>query len=130
MTERIARHRHGRPKHWQTIEAPLEVAAILQSPRDGVILLDCATVWLSNQLLQSEAGLVTEQDRLLRALNECSASVIVVSNEVGKGIVPANAVARSFRDAQGRLNIDLAAIADLVILVVAGLPQVLKGDFP
>lgn len=129
MRERIDRHRYSRPKHWRTIEVPLDVAAILQKPPKGVILLDCATVWLSNQFLRSETGLVTEKDRLLEALNTCSVPVIVVSNEVGTGIVPTNSVARSFREAQGRLNIDLAAIAELVVLVVAGLPQVLKGEF-
>ncbi len=86
---------------------------------DEVVLLDCATLWLTNHMLASN-DLVRESDRLLDALSECPADVVVVSNEVGFGIVPDNALGRRFRDEQGRLNQRLAATADLAVLMVAG----------
>ena len=94
-----------------------------------MVLLDCATLWLSNQML-AEADLDAETETLLAALAACPAAVIVVSNEVGQGIVPENALARRFRDAQGKLNQQLANRANLAVLVAAGLPLVLKGALP
>ncbi len=88
--------------------------------------MDCATMWLTNHLI-AEHNLEKETDRLLSAIETCPAEVIVVTNETGLGIVPENALARRFREAQGRLNIALAAKADCVVLVAAGLPIVLKG---
>ncbi len=96
---------------------------------DQVCLIDCATMWLTNHLL-AEMDMEQAQTELLDALRDCSAQVVIVSNEVGHGIVPDNALARQFREAQGRLNIALAAQADLVVQVIAGLPQVLKGKLP
>jgi len=96
---------------------------------DAPCLFDCATLWLSNHLLAGHDP-EAEQTRLLEALAACPAPVIVVSNEVGQGIVPEAALGRRFREAQGRLNIALAAQADLVVQVIAGLPQVLKGRLP
>lgn len=93
------------------------------------MLIDCATMWLTNQMMD-EADLEAAQNELLTALANCAAPVVIVSNEVGHGIVPDNALARSFREAQGRLNIALARRADLAVLVTAGLPQVLKGQLP
>ena len=89
----------------------------------------CATMWLSNHML-SESSLEKETEGLLAALKDCAGPVVVVSNEVGMGIVPDNALARKFRDAQGKLNQRLAAESDLVVFVVAGLPSVLKGQLP
>jgi adenosylcobinamide kinase/adenosylcobinamide-phosphate guanylyltransferase len=89
-------------------------------------LIDCATMWLTNHVLD-ENPLDVAQSQLFAALDDCTAPVVIVSNEVGQGIVPDNALSRQFREAQGRLNIALAARADLVVQVVAGLPNVLKG---
>lgn len=130
MAQRIKSHRADRGSAWRTIEAPLEVAPALAGiAPDEIVLLDCATLWLSNQLL-ADADLGGACEGLLSALAGCPAPVVVVSNEVGQGIVPDNALARRFRDAQGRLNQDLAAQAELVVLVAAGLPLVLKGALP
>jgi adenosylcobinamide kinase/adenosylcobinamide-phosphate guanylyltransferase len=93
------------------------------------VLVDCATLWLTNHLL-ADSDLDREAARLVAALAASVAPVAVVSNEVGWGIVPDNALARRFRDAQGRLNQQLAAQADLVVGVMAGLPMVLKGRLP
>ncbi len=130
MVDKIARHRRSRGTDWHTVEEPLEVAGTLTDITAGnVVLLDCATMWLSNQMLAG-ADLTQELARLLLALKDCAAPVVVVSNEVGLGGVPENALARRFAQAQGALNIKLAAQADLVVLVTAGLPQVLKGTLP
>lgn len=130
MTERIAIHQVDRGADWRTVEAPLDIAGALASVADDeIVLLDCATLWLSNQLL-AEADLKTASETFLSALTACRAPVVVVSNEVGQGIVPENALARRFRDAQGRLNQDLAAQSDLVVMVAAGLPLALKGALP
>lgn len=132
MRERIAQHIADRGADgvggWHTQEAPLDLPFALQRAT-GVILVDCATLWLTNHML-AEADLAAEVDRLLAALATLQHPVIVVSNEVGWGIVPDNALARRFRDEQGRLNQRLAAQADLVIGVMAGLPMVLKGALP
>ena len=130
MRDRIARHRSDRGADWTTVEAPLDLcAALADAQPDEAVLIDCATLWLTNQLL-AERDLDAETTRLLTALTACPVPVTVVSNEVGWGIVPENALARRFRDAQGRLNQRIAAQASLVIGVMAGLPIVLKGDRP
>ena len=130
MRDKIAAHRATRGDGWQTIEAPLDVAGALRGVGDGeVVLLDCATLWLSNAML-AERDLAQECAALLAALRACPAPVVVVSNEVGMGIVPEHAMSRRFRNAQGSLNQDLAAQADLVVAVMAGLPLVLKGTVP
>jgi len=98
--------------------------------REGeAVLLDCVTLWLSNHLLE-DSDLAAETEKLLAALDACPAPVVVVSNEAGMGIVPDTSLGRRFRNAQGRLNQELAAKADLVIAVMAGLPLVLKGRLP
>lgn len=130
MQAKIARHRISRGTGWRTIEAPLDLAPDLgEITADQVVLLDCVTLWLSNHLL-AEHDLDAECDGLLRALATCRAPVVVVTNEVGAGIVPENAVARQFRQAQGELNQRLAEAAELVVAVMAGLPMVLKGQLP
>lgn len=130
MRDKIAAHRAQRGADWRTVEAPLDLPAALQTCQsDEIVLLDCATLWLSNILLAQQdpqpAGVA-----LRAALAGCAAQVIVVSNDVGMGIVPDNKLARDFRNAQGRLNQMLAADAGLVVQVIAGLPQVLKGALP
>lgn len=130
MVAKIRLHTDRRGPDWETVEAPHGAAEALgRLGPEQVCLFDCATMWLSNVLL-AEGDLAAEQDRLLQAVGGCRADLVIVSNEVGHGIVPDNALARQFREAQGRLNIALAARADRVVQVVAGLPQVLKGERP
>jgi adenosylcobinamide kinase/adenosylcobinamide-phosphate guanylyltransferase len=125
MRQRIARHRDQRSGDgWVTIEATLDPAAML--PRDGVVLLDCLTVWLGN-LMHHGRDIQAEVAKLCAALEACPAQVILVSNEVGLSIVPENAMARRFRDEQGLANQALARIADNVYFIAAGLPLKLKG---
>ena len=130
MRDRIARHLRDRGADWATVEAPLALAAALADARPGeAVLVDCATLWLTNHLL-ADSDLAAETTRLLDALAASPAPVVIVTNETGWGIVPENALARRFRDEQGRLNQRLAAGADLVVTVIAGLPMVLKGNLP
>lgn len=130
MRARIAAHRADRGAGWVTHEAPRDVAGVLAKvPAGDVVLLDCATLWLTNVLL-AEADVAAESAVLLNALATCAAPVVVVSNEVGWGIVPENALARAFRDHQGRLNQQMAVQAGLVLGVMAGMPMLLKGRLP
>jgi adenosylcobinamide kinase/adenosylcobinamide-phosphate guanylyltransferase len=130
MRQRIAQHQRDRGGDWVTVEAPLDLTAALAGARaDEAVLVDCATLWLTNHLL-ADHDIAVETERLLRALEACPAPVLVVSNETGWGIVPENALARRFRDEQGRLNQRLAQRASLVVTVIAGLPMVLKGSLP
>nr|WP_245223242.1 MULTISPECIES: bifunctional adenosylcobinamide kinase/adenosylcobinamide-phosphate guanylyltransferase [unclassified Ruegeria] len=130
MRQKVDRHLVQRGDGWSTVEEPLDLGPVLaRLSQDQICLIDCATMWLSNHLL-ADTDLETAQTNLLDALNDCPAQVVIVSNEVGYGIVPDNALARQFREAQGRLNIALAAQADLVVQVTAGLPSVLKGQLP
>jgi adenosylcobinamide kinase/adenosylcobinamide-phosphate guanylyltransferase len=130
MTAKIAAHRAARGPGWRTVEAPLDPAPVLRAASaQEVVLLDCATLWLSNLIL-AEADLAAAETALIDALAACAAPVVVVSNEVGQGLVPDTALGRRFRAAQGALNQRLAARADLAVLVVAGLPLVLKGTLP
>lgn len=135
MAERIAAHRARRGGRWLTLEEPLELAEALaldgraarratQAPA-GAVLVDCLTLWLSN-LLAAGRDPAEEGRRLLEALPGLAAPVVFVSNEVGLGLVPMNALARRFRDEAGRLNQAVAAAADRVVFVAAGLPLVLK----
>jgi adenosylcobinamide kinase/adenosylcobinamide-phosphate guanylyltransferase len=131
MRDRIAAHRAGRAADgWQTVEAPRNLAAALAGvPSGAAVLVDCVTLWLSNHLLDG-ADLAAQEDGLMAALAACAAPVVVVTNEVGLSVVPDNALARRFRDAQGRLNQRLAAQAGLAVAVWAGLPVALKGRLP
>ncbi len=130
MRAKLTRHRQIRGPGWRTIEAPLDLAPALgQASGQEAVLLDCITMWLSNHLL-NEHDLEKAETALFSALDTCAAPVVVVANEVGLSVVPENALARRFREAQGRLNQRLAARADLVVNVIAGLPQVLKGNLP
>ncbi len=127
MAERIALHRARRGADWKTVEAPHDLVAALAARGEAPLLVDCLTLWLSNLLL-ADADVDAEIGRLEGALARPAAAVVLVANEVGFGIVPDNALARRFRDLQGRLNQRLAAMADRVVLVVAGLPLVVKGN--
>ncbi len=135
MRERIAKHRADRGPEWQTVEAPVALAAALRNhaAEADVVVVDCLTVWLGNLLCPEHQPLRWQADAvssLLGGLAKRRAHIIVVSNEVGLGIVPDNALARRFRDEQGRLNQQVAAIADSVVFVAAGLPMTLKGKLP
>lgn len=130
MRDRITVHTARRDSSWTTIEAPFQAAeSLLHLQESQICLFDCVTLWLSNHLL-AENDLEAEQAKLLDALDQCSAQVVIVTNEVGHGIVPDTALGRRFRETQGRLNIKLADRADLAVHVVAGLPMVLKGTLP
>jgi adenosylcobinamide kinase/adenosylcobinamide-phosphate guanylyltransferase len=127
MAERIAQHAARRGPGWTTREVPLALAELVGEARaEGqAVLIDCLTLWLSNIML-AERNVAAESDRLVAALGIAAGPIVVVSNEVGLGIVPDNALARAFRDAQGRLNAAVAAVADHVVLMAAGLPLTLK----
>lgn len=129
MEAKISDHRARRlGQGWRTVEAPRDLEDPLLKARQGdVVLIDCVTFWLTNQMLD-DADLEEEVEILLKTLSGMTQPVVIVSNDVSGGIVPENAMARAFRSAQGRLNQRLAAQADLVVFVTAGLPQVLKGD--
>jgi adenosylcobinamide kinase / adenosylcobinamide-phosphate guanylyltransferase len=126
MAERIATHRARRGPQWRTIEAPRDLAAALAMAGHGPILVDCLTLWLSNLML-AEADIDLEMTRLDEALTVSDGPIVVVANEVGYGIVPEYPLGRRFRDCQGILNQRIAARADCVVLVVAGLPLAIKG---
>jgi adenosyl cobinamide kinase/adenosyl cobinamide phosphate guanylyltransferase len=128
MTARIAEHRGRRGGQWQTVEAPVDLAgAIANAPASAVVLVNCLTLWLNNLMFKGR-DIDAETQRLETALAARQAAAVLVSNEVGSGIVPDNAEARRFRDLQGRLNQRIAARADRVVLLVAGLPMVVKGQ--
>lgn len=130
MEAKIAAHKVQRGTGWTTLEAPLDIAAPLaRCTPDQVALLDCATLWLSNMMLQKE-DVTDHSSCFTSALADCPARVIIVSNETGQGIVPDTPLGRRFRNAQGTLNQALAATCDLVVGVMAGLPVVLKGTHP
>ena len=126
MERRIAEHRARRDRSWETIEAPHDLAGALGVlPPRSAVLIDCLTLWLSNRLL-ADAEIDRAIEGLERALASHDGAVVMVSNDVGSGIVPDNAVARRFRDLQGVLNQRIAAKASRVVLMVAGLPLVVK----
>ncbi|MEM6375437.1 MAG: bifunctional adenosylcobinamide kinase/adenosylcobinamide-phosphate guanylyltransferase [Pseudomonadota bacterium] len=130
MRAKLERHKNQRGPGWRTIEEPRDIGRVLATiGGDTAVLLDCVTMWLSNQML-AEADLDEAEASLMAGLALCAAPIVMVSNEVGLSVVPENALARRFREAQGRLNQKLAAHAALVVNVVAGLPQVLKGTLP
>jgi len=126
MAERIARHRARRGPNWRTIEATHNLEQVLAACRSEPVLVDCLTLWLSNLMLANGA-VEEEMTRVEKALLAATAPKVVVANEVGYGIVPDHPLGRRFRDAQGVLNQRIAALADYVVLVVAGLPVPLKG---
>jgi len=141
MQLRVALHRARRPANWGLVEEPVRLAEALytHAQHGGCVLVDCMTLWLNNLLFSEhheypETGLVTppdawtaEIDALLTALPLLPGEVILVSNEIGLGVVPMGAVTRFYVDELGRLNQRLAALADNVHLLVAGIPMVVKG---
>ncbi|MBQ0795630.1 bifunctional adenosylcobinamide kinase/adenosylcobinamide-phosphate guanylyltransferase [Zhongshania sp.] len=131
MTARIAHHQYQRRNDgWQTIEAPEELASAIRrhATPNTAILVDCLTLWLSNWLMKDDLkSWQTERDEFYQVLRRAEGRIVLVSNEVGQGIVPLGTLSRQFVDESGRLHQDLAAMADRVVLVTAGLEQVLKG---
>ncbi|MEM6549053.1 MAG: bifunctional adenosylcobinamide kinase/adenosylcobinamide-phosphate guanylyltransferase [Pseudomonadota bacterium] len=130
MADRIAAHKAERAGDWGLVEAPLDLAQAVVDARPGTTLLvDCLTLWLSN-LMHHERDVAAQTDSLLAALAGMEGRAVLVSNEIGMGLAPMNALGRAFRDAQGRLNQRVAAAADHVEFVAAGLPLVLKDGRP
>jgi adenosylcobinamide kinase/adenosylcobinamide-phosphate guanylyltransferase len=148
MRERIARHRADRPAEWQTVEEPLDLSrAALEAPVEATLLIDCATLWVSNLMWEFREKPGAEQERLILAgvdelieavrrraekaiATGTAGEVVIVSNDVGGGLVPERPVARAFRDLQGFANQRLAQAADTVVFIIAGLPLRLKPGAP
>jgi adenosylcobinamide kinase/adenosylcobinamide-phosphate guanylyltransferase len=131
MKQRVARHQKERRQNWVTIEAPLGLPdAVLQnSRRADVILVDCLTLWVSNLLMDpgDEKKIEDTISRLIEALEKATCPIVLVSNEVGSGIVPENQLARQFRDITGWVNQAVAKCANKVVWMVAGIPVTVKG---
>lgn len=129
MLARIEHHRCRRGDGWRTIEEPLGIDGLIRthSAPDAPILVDCLTLWVSN-LMQAERDIAAAVAALVHTLDNAQGDVTLVSNETGLGIVPMNALARAFRDEAGRVNQLVAASADTVYFMVAGLPHALKRD--
>ncbi|MDH3800409.1 MAG: bifunctional adenosylcobinamide kinase/adenosylcobinamide-phosphate guanylyltransferase, partial [Desulfobacterales bacterium] len=131
MKRRVARHQKERSQNWVTVEAPLDLPeAILQNSRRGdVILIDCLTLWVSNLLIETgdEKKIEDTIPQLIEALQKATCPIVLVSNEVGTGIVPENQLARQFRDITGWVNQAVARCANKVVWMVAGIPVTVKG---
>jgi len=133
MAARIAHHRARRPQQWLCVEEPLHLADVLRDHArdDRCILVDCLTLWLSNLLGDADVqDFERERDRLLNVLPDLPGDVLLVSNEVGLGIVPMGELTRRFVDEAGRLHQAVAALSERVLFVAAGLPLALKGTLP
>ena len=130
MNLRVKRHQQERGTDWKTVEIPLQIPEAIEekSRKAGVILVDCLTLWVSNLLMENEARqyVFTNVDRLIHSLENAECRIILVSNEVGSGIVPENKLARLYRDIAGMTNQRIAACADRVVLCVSGIPVVIK----
>ena len=131
MAQRIEHHKKMRGPEWQTIEEPVEIADKIKQYRDRVevILLDCITLWLSNLLTKGNDDLkiMDEINRVMEMMKPTPTSLIVVSNEVGMGIVPADPLSRRFRDLSGMINQRITEVVDTVIFMFSGIPIFLKG---
>lgn len=133
MEERIKRHKLERGDEWTTIEEPLDLAEAIESldGEDTVMLLDCLTLWVNNLYMEYEndrPGMEKEMERLIKGLSNIKGKIVIVSNEVGSGIVPENELGRIYRDDIGLLNQKIAAISRKVVTVMAGIPLVLKDE--
>jgi adenosylcobinamide kinase/adenosylcobinamide-phosphate guanylyltransferase len=132
IAERVENHKKMRGPEWKTVEEPIEIIDKINEYGDRVeaILLDCITLWLSNLLMRqnSDVKIMDELDRFIKTIKQNQTSFIIVSNEVGMGIVPADSLGRRFRDLQGMANQKIAEAAETVILMVSGIPMILKGE--
>ena len=134
FSQRVTQHKNCRPKHWQVVEAPFNLAQTLtaHAKEDECIIVDCLTLWLAQCICPECAppegvDWGKEHADFLTTLPKLAGTIILVSNEVGMGIVPLGAINRQFQDEQGRLNQAVAKLADKVSLIAAGLPLQLKG---
>ncbi len=133
MAERIEKHKQDRAEDWQSIETAIKLAETLQSldreKKADVIVIDCLTLWLNNLLMLTEDSekIIEQIDALMRVIQKLELNIIAVSNEVGLGIVPDNALSRRFRDLAGVLHQKWAAVSDEVYWVTAGIPMKIKG---
>jgi adenosylcobinamide kinase/adenosylcobinamide-phosphate guanylyltransferase len=131
MRQRVAKHRQNRNQSWKTVEAPLHLPqAIMDHARaEDVVLVDCLTLWISNLLMENENPSAVEGQisRLVQAVQSAAGPLMLVSNEVGTGIVPENKLARRYRDLVGSVNQEVASHVDKVVWVVAGIPVTIKG---
>jgi adenosylcobinamide kinase/adenosylcobinamide-phosphate guanylyltransferase len=134
MRDRIARHQAERPSEWRTVEEPVDVAGTCRRlvPQLDLIVVDCLTVWVANLLERghNDAAVLSAADELAAVLGERAVSLIVVSNEVGEGVHPPTEIGLRFRDLLGTVNQRIAAAADLVTLMVAGIPVPIKRAAP
>ena len=140
MAARIARHRSDRPQHWLTVEEPVQLADAIRrhSTKTNLVLVDCLTLWLSNLMFSAggdypDVGAITlppeigeQRAALLEVLQNAAGDVVLVTNEVGMGLVPMGALSRCFVDEAGRLNQAVAAVCNRAVFVAAGLPLILK----
>lgn len=131
IATKITNHRRARSgQGWRTIEAPRNLAeSLAQIDHEEIALIDCATFWLTNTFFDTRPW-QDALDELAETMVQCPAPLVIVSNEIGQGVVPTDAVTRAFRAAHGEMNQKLAAISDLAVLITAGLPVVLKGALP
>ena len=131
MKQRILRHKAERDPSWEVFEQPISIRAAIRNAarQDRIVLLDCLTLWISN-LMAEKRDIEVEVQGLVGTLHIAAGPVIIVSNEVGLGIVPDNPLARAFRDHLGRANQAVAAAADCAVLMTAGIPLALKGTLP
>lgn len=131
MRARIAAHRVRRPAHWQVIEEPLALASVLNqyAKKDHCVLVDCLTLWLTNLLMHADASrFESERSALLNVLPHLTGKLILVSNETNMGIIPLGELSRRYCDEAGKLHQEIAQYCDQVVLTVAGLPLMLKGE--
>lgn len=128
MAERITHHQNRRGTDWRLIEEPLDLPGVLRNrvSENDVVLIDCLTLWLGN-LMEAQEDIASATSNMLAAIKTCPARLVFISNEVGQGIVPDNALARQFRDEAGWLHQSLATEIDAVLVVMAGLPLILKA---
>ncbi|CAM3594702.1 bifunctional adenosylcobinamide kinase/adenosylcobinamide-phosphate guanylyltransferase [Parendozoicomonas haliclonae] len=131
MADRVEHHRQQRPDHWPVVEEPVELAEVLkrEAREDRCLLVDCLTLWVSNLLCMDDTDAwPTKRQELLNVLSELPGRIIMVSNEVGMGIIPMGELTRRYVDESGRLHQAIARSADKVTFVAAGLPLVMKGS--
>ena len=128
MRLRIAKHREDRGAQWNTIEAPLDLVGALKTAK-GDVLVDCLTLWLTN-LVMNEKDVAAEVSALVETLKPTSNKIVIVSNELGLGLVPEHGLSRRFRDQHGLMNQRVAEVAQCVVFMVAGIAQVIKGQLP
>ncbi len=127
MEEKIKRHRKERGKEWITIEEPVDIAEIIErfDSKETVILVDCLTFWLNNLFMKKE-NVEERIEKLIRILSGIKGNVVIVSNEVGMGIVPADEISRKYRELLGLLNQKIAHLAEKVVFMICGIPVLIK----